>query len=199
MIQPVVSLGAQQTALKPVWLTFDDGPHQTRTPAQLDILADRDLKATFFVVGARARQQSSLLDRMVGEGHRIGNHSYSHARLTTLTRDAVRREIEMTDAVIAPYVGPDKLFRPPYGATDASIECEARDQGYRTVLWTLETEDWRQPPINWSQRSLDQLNGPAPSVVLMHDTFRATLDQIQGFLAQLQSRADTAVQSPFTL
>ena len=184
-----------------LWLTFDDGPHQTRTPALLDILRAAKLTATFFVVGARAAHQPDLLGRMVAEGHRVGNHSYSHARLTGLDEAAIRREIALTDAVIAPFTGPDKLFRPPFGASDARVERAAAALGYRTVLWTLDPEDWRQPPPvpGWVADSLAGLARQSSSVLLLHDTHRTTIDQFAAFATAMLATPGVAPQPAASL
>ena len=84
-----------------VWLTFDDGPHPIYTSKILDILGRRNIPATFFMIGERMEQFPHITRRVVEEGHGIGNHSYTHARLTTLDRSAVLSELERTHDVLA--------------------------------------------------------------------------------------------------
>ena len=85
---------------KYVAMTFDDGPHPDRTPRLLDILAARNIRATFFVVGTNAEKYPRILRRMINEGHEIGNHTLNHARLTDLTDNEVIAEIDGCRAAV---------------------------------------------------------------------------------------------------
>lgn len=99
-----------------VALTFDDGPITHRTDSVLEILADSNVKATFFAIGSALRERPDIAARIVAAGHELGNHSYSHKRLVLKSPWYVRREIETTDSLIraAGYRGTIH-FRPPYG------------------------------------------------------------------------------------
>src|SRR5712691_5101954 len=99
-------------AAKSVWLTFDDGPHASNTERVLRTLDKFKIKATFFVVGENARRLEDLVRKAFEQGHRIGNHSFTHPDLTKLGEDQVREEIQKTDDIIAKYTEPEKVFRP---------------------------------------------------------------------------------------
>ena len=105
-----------ETADSVVALTFDDGPIPGYTDSVLKVLADSNVRATFFTIGASLREQPALAARIERAGHELGNHSYSHRRLILKTPDYVRREIQLTDSLIrsAGYRGTIH-FRPPYG------------------------------------------------------------------------------------
>src|SRR4051812_12128214 len=146
-------------AAKKVWLTLDDGPHPRNTQAILEILDRHDIKATFFVVGRNVAAHGSLVQRAFQMGHRIGNHSYTHPKLTEMSESQVESELERTDRLIAEYTGDEKVFRPPYGLHNAMVDRVAARLGYRVVLWNVDTQDWnrRYQPDRWVQHGLDQI------------------------------------------
>ncbi len=103
-------------------LTFDDGPDATTTPQLLDILKEKGVKATFFVLGQRVEANPAIVARAAAEGHEIGNHSYDHKFFTRIGADGVKSQIERTNAAIEAATGKKPtLVRPPYGNTDPEI------------------------------------------------------------------------------
>lgn len=136
------------TVSKSVALTFDDGPSPRWTPQILDILKANNVKATFFMLGQNARTYPSLVRRVVAEGHTVGNHSYSHPDMATLSRtsqasqlDSARRYISA--AVTGGYA--PCFFRPPFGSYNATTVRLARERGMSTVTWSRDTRDWTTP------------------------------------------------------
>ena len=160
----------QECAAGYVRLTFDDGPDRAATPDILDTLADRGAKATFFVTGEMTAARPDIVRRASKEGHGIGNHSWSHPKLTTLDRAEVASQLRRTNEVIrqATVTDPDE-WRPPYGATSDLVEAAAHDVGLNSmVLWTVDTHDWADPPATTIQDRV--LQGVQPgSIVLLHD------------------------------
>lgn len=127
-----------------VALTFDDGPDGVFTPQVLDVLKRHGVRATFFLVGKRAAARPDLVRRMVAEGHEIGNHSWDHAELTRMDSRRVHAELAETHQLLRRLSGrPVRLLRPPYGAVNATVLKEAGALGYRTVLWNVDSLDWR--------------------------------------------------------
>lgn len=124
-------------------LTFDDGPHPVHTPRILDELARRDVKAMFFVVGERLESEvgQALMKRAHREGHVIANHTYSHPNLTKLLEEEIRREPRRTQELIGDCAHELRLFRPPFGATNLSVNRIVQDEGYMSVLWNVDTLD----------------------------------------------------------
>ena len=167
-------LGAPQEAVATscsrgvVALTFDDGPGR-HTPAVLDALARRDVPATFFVIGQLARGRPSLIRRQDREGHAVGNHTYRHERLTSLSDARIRSTVWATSAAIRDAgVRPINAVRPPYGATSSRVRRVLRDVGYAHVLWTVDTRDWEGPSSSTIARRA--INGLAPGAnILFHD------------------------------
>lgn len=127
---------------KLIALTFDDGPDPRVTPKVLKDLAEYHAHATFFVVGKEIPGNEKLLQRMVAEGHVIGNHTYSHPGKPSAAR--ARTEIGRTETLITKAIGHrPTCFRPPYGIRDSALVTEARRRGYGIFLWTIDPGDTR--------------------------------------------------------
>jgi peptidoglycan-N-acetylglucosamine deacetylase len=159
-----------------VALTFDDGPQEPYTRQILDVLADRRVPATFFVVGQQAEERPGLLADAHDRRHAIANHSWDHSRLTELDAAGIREQITATDEVIrdvtgqGPAEGAPSCLRPPFGAYDDDVVSIAAEEGHRTALWTVDPRDWERPGTDAIvQRVLDGLEPGA--VVLLHDGF----------------------------
>jgi peptidoglycan/xylan/chitin deacetylase (PgdA/CDA1 family) len=148
-------------------LTFDDGPAED-TGALLDVLARHRVTATFFLVGERVAQHVDVVERMVREGHELGNHSWDHSDLRTLPLHAVRDQLTRTsDAIEAASGTRPAVFRPPFGYTSVPIEEMAESLGLRTVLWDVVTHDWMRPG---AEKIAMAIASAAPgAVVLLHD------------------------------
>ncbi len=167
---PARAASAPACAAGSVRLTFDDGPSATATPGVLDTLADRGVHATFFVTGEMTAARPDIVRRASEEGHRIGNHSWNHPRLTTLDRAQVESQLRRTNEVIEQVTGsPPHQWRPPYGATNDVVEAAARQVGLDSmVLWTVDPRDWADPPATTVRDRV--LQGVRPGgVVLLHD------------------------------
>lgn len=129
---------------KKVALTFDDGPNPATTPDVLDTLAERGIRATFFINGSRVTSQEhrDLLDRIVAEGHILANHSHRHRQLSTLSASEVRSEIELTHEIIADHVETPRYFRFPFGASTCATAETARSFGLVVTGWHVDSADW---------------------------------------------------------
>lgn len=142
----------QDPANKMVAITFDDGPDPHYTPQMLDILKQKHVTATFFVVGVNAEQFPGLVSREYREGHLIGNHTYTHPNIAALSADAAARQLNMTQRLIELATGHSTtLFRPPYNAdsepqTPDELVPIARAQGqhYVTVGERIDPRDWQK-------------------------------------------------------
>src|SRR5690606_7056695 len=127
--------------------TFDDAPDPRFTPAILDTLAKYDVCATFFVVGVRAAKHPAIVKRIHNEGHIIGNHSYNHAVLSTLSISDYRKQIWSTDAAIRKIIGYSPHFmRPPYGETLPQQVKWSQQAGFTIVNWDVDSVDWKNNP-----------------------------------------------------
>jgi peptidoglycan-N-acetylglucosamine deacetylase len=156
-------------------LTFDDGPDPQFTPRILDVLADLQVAATFFVIGRRARAHPELVQRILAEGHALGTHSQSHPDPWTLSprelwrdyRDGRRTVEEITER-------PVHLFRPPRGYIDAVGAVAMRAARLRPWLWTVDSGDWR-PGMGTGQLVAGLVTIRPGDVVLLHDGLEGPL------------------------
>ncbi len=121
-------------------LTFDDGPSAANTAKILDILEVNGAKATFFVIGRNAAENAQLLRRAASLGCEIGNHTFDHAKLTDLSDETIRRQLEKTDEVVFDAIGVrPKLVRAPCGRCSCAVRA-AIDRPI--ILWCVDPRDW---------------------------------------------------------
>jgi peptidoglycan-N-acetylglucosamine deacetylase len=183
-------------------LTFDDAPDTVYTPQVLDILKKHRVKATFFIVGYRAVEHPEVVKRIVREGHVVGNHSYGHSQLKKLSQAKFIQEVEKTERVLAPLAGyTPRLIRPPYGALNDEELAWLSDQGYLTVNWNVDPEDWRGVAKEVVlKRSLD-CAGPG-SIILMHSatgtggSLKGTIDALPDLIEGLRGKGYDLVTLP---
>ncbi|MFC0470117.1 polysaccharide deacetylase family protein [Halalkalibacter kiskunsagensis] len=128
---------------KQVALTFDDGPDDYYTPQILEILKEKAVPATFFVVGKEAEAFPYMTRKIVNDGHGIANHTWGHPVLPQVTTSELVEEIQSTQQVLLETVGrvPD-LIRPPYGAVTKSDLLVLNEMGLRVIKWSVDTIDW---------------------------------------------------------
>lgn len=174
---------------KYVALTFDDGPSSANTPQILDILQRHGARATFFVLGENAARNKSLLARAVAEGHEIANHTYSHIKMTGVSKQTVAREIERTNEIIKSATGfYPTAMRPPYGAINSGlVDMMYNDYGMHAVLWDVDTRDWQHPGVSTVvQRAVG--NAQSGSIILLHDIHASTVAAVEEIVTGLQAR-----------
>jgi peptidoglycan/xylan/chitin deacetylase (PgdA/CDA1 family) len=151
-------------------LTFDDGPHAQGTPAVLEALAERGVRATFFLVGEQVRRNPSLAAELVAAGHEVALHCDRHRNLLRLAPRQVSDDLARACAAIEDSAGlTPRLYRPPYGVLNAAALRIARERGWRTLLWSDWGRDWeaRATPASIAERvTRDAQEG---AVLLLHD------------------------------
>ena len=158
-----------------VAITYDDGPG-AETNRLLDKLKAKNAHASFMVLAPNADQHPELLKRMKAEGHTIGNHTKSHRQLNTLSYEQVSQEIDAGNAAIKKATGQGtRWVRPPYGATNATVDQVTRDKGVSQALWDVDTVDWKDRNSEHVCSSAVQ-GARAGSIVLMHDIHPTTVD-----------------------
>lgn len=172
----------KNTEKKYVALTFDDGP-SSFTDRLLDCLENNKAKATFFMVGKEVEYFSEEVKRMDKLGCELGNHTYSHADLTTLSPEEMPSEIGKVDQLLLDLTGQGaSVVRPPYGSVNSSVKTTV---GTPMVLWTVDTLDWEsQDP----QKIADVVKAEVTngSIILMHDIFSTSVDAAEIFIPQLK-------------
>lgn len=155
------------TADKEIFLTFDDGPVSVITPVVLDILKEREVKATFFCVGANVARNPGLFERLKGEGHAVGNHTYHHLHGWKSPPGAYVEDVTRCEPLFQ-----TRLFRPPYGKFTPSQYLLLKDN-YLFVMWSVLTRDYSRSIK--PEQCLDiaiQHTRPG-SIVLFHDSIKA--------------------------
>lgn len=158
----------EETEVKQVALTFDDGPHPYYTEQLLDGLKERGVRATFFVTGEHASLHPDIIKRMYEEGHVIGNHTYSHMQLRQDNRDAFKKELQQTNKVLKELTGEDVVYvRPPYGAWDKELE---KELNMIPVLWSVDPLDWCTENSQIVARRVKE-KVKDNSIILLHDYF----------------------------
>jgi len=152
-----------------VALTFDDGPDVRYTAEILNILKKHDVKATFFLIGARAKEHEALVRRIHEEGHAIGNHTFWHPNLPEEELDRLHWEVTETENVIENIIGfKPKLFRSPYGALNEEMVEMLGDMNNTIIGWDVDTLDWKQ--LDADEIADNALsNVEFGSIILMHD------------------------------
>lgn len=152
-----------------VALTFDDGPWPVQTERILDILAEHNVKATFFMVGRLVERHPAVARRVAAEGHLIGNHTASHAILTDHDQETIGREIAEGTRAIRDVTGvTPQWFRPPAGRMNPMVLAEAERMGMTLALWDVDPQDWRRPAADRMLPTMLSAIRPG-SVVLLHD------------------------------
>lgn len=188
--EPEASQPARRVAL-----TFDDGPGP-QTGRVLDELRAANAHATFFPVGLNATAQPRLLQRMVREGHAIGNHSWAHRDLSKLSSSRVMDSLgHAQDALIAATGVEPELVRPPYGEIDDEVREAAKRLGATLVGSSVRSEDWKESdPEVIAARVVDSVR--PGSIVLLHDIHRPTVDALPAILRTLTARGYELVTVP---
>ena len=150
-------------------LTFDDGPHKCYTPEILDILDQYGVKATFFVIGSNCEDNLAIVQREIDSGHEIGNHTYSHPRLTKIKAEKLFSELIKTENILFE-LGEyrPKLFRPPEGVYSLTVSKTLERLDYIPILWTVDTTDWKLPS---AEKIADTVlkNISSGEIILCHD------------------------------
>jgi peptidoglycan/xylan/chitin deacetylase (PgdA/CDA1 family) len=178
--------------LKCVALTFDDGPG-SETPQLLRMLRARHARATFFVLGQVVAANPGRLRMIDAAGHEIGNHSWSHALMTSLSSAGVRSQFTRTDAIIRRTIGyRPTLVRPPYGGINARVDGILRSEGHPAVLWDVDPLDWKDRNSSIVESRVLSHVRPG-SIVLMHDIHPTTVAAVPAILAELARRGYTFV------
>lgn len=182
---------------KIVAITFDDGPGPY-TERLLEELKARNVKATFFVLGNRAEKRPEIMQRMVADGHEIGNHSYDHTTLTNITeQEATDNLLKSTEAIYNATGGTrPQLMRPPGGNYNDMVKKICKENDWSITLWTLDTRDWASRD---KTAILDEIFNEGQnqvkdgSILLMHDIYEVSIDASLEAIDRLKAEGYTLV------
>ena len=170
-------------------MTFDDGPSPATTPRLLDILKQRNIKVTFFMIGQNAQANPTIVQRILAEGHEIGNHTWTHPQLSKLSDDLVTEELNKTQNAIKSACGyTPVLMRPPYGAITArQKDWIEKLFGLSVIIWSVDPFDWKRPGESVIEQRI--LAGARPgAIILSHDIHKQTVDAMPATLDALAAK-----------
>jgi peptidoglycan/xylan/chitin deacetylase (PgdA/CDA1 family) len=190
-VLPLCGVTCQLAERRGLLLTFDDGPDPEVTPAVLDQLARYGARAVFFIVGNRIQRAPYLLRRIVDEGHLIGNHTFRHPldRIPGLVD--YYRDVRECQSILESYTGRrPTLFRPPLGSLTVSSLLAPRFAGLRTLLWSVDVDDWtlrRNDDATRAGHQLAEVTRPG-DIVLLHDDNPCVVTLLKTALPRLCER-----------
>lgn len=155
-------------------LTFDDGPNDPYTQRLLDLLAQREAKATFFLIGKYVRQRPEIARAIHAAGHCIGNHTFNHPNLILVSAARLRQELEDCRKALEDAIGASAtLFRPPFGGRRPNVIRTARSLDLETVMWSVTGYDWNaktaEEIIAKVTRQVDSRGRRQSEIILLHD------------------------------
>lgn len=155
--------------VKEIFLTFDDGPNEY-TLKILEILKKFNAKATFFVCGKNCQKFPEIAKKIIKNGHKIGNHTFSHS-INFLFPWNFKKEIEKTNQIIQKITGIEtKFFRPPWGILTPWLKNYLFKNGYKIILWDIDSKDWRGKISDKIFKEIKQY-----SILLFHDCLQTSL------------------------
>jgi polysaccharide deacetylase family sporulation protein PdaB len=170
-------------------ITFDCAWGASDIPVILDILKKDNIKATFFLVGQWAEKYPDETKLIANAGHDVANHSYSHLRMSAIDRNKAKSEITRCTDIISGITGAKtNLFRPPYGDFNDSVVTTARDLGYYTIQWDVDSLDWK-PGISMNEIISRVLTKVQPgSIILFHNDTANTAKSLPTIIAALKEK-----------
>ena len=175
-----------------VALTFDDGPDSI-TPDYLAVLDTLGVRATFFVVGEQCRKQPGLVREMLGRGHELASHGYTHRPFPQLSSQELESELEQTRQLLPARPGGRALVRPPFGAVSARSLVTCARAGFTTVLWSLNSGDWCQHDADTVSRALTEQPVAAGEIVLLHEGQTWTINALPAIVGGLKRKGHELV------
>ena len=185
--EPSPGIRSVSTTEKVCALTFDDGPDPRTTPIILDALKKHGVQATFFVVGSKVLKNAGLIRRIHQEGHDLGNHTYSHARISFCSKKKMLREIKATQKALLKVVpSVCNFFRPPHGRfMGEQKEILEKHTHLKTIMWDVCPNDWT---LNSTDTLLANVMAELKpgSIILLHDVTENTALSIETLIQSLQ-------------
>ncbi|MFF8593396.1 polysaccharide deacetylase family protein [Streptomyces sp. NPDC015220] len=181
---------------KCVALTFDAGPSEN-SARLLDILKEKQVPATFFLLGARhIEKYPELVERMAAEGHEVASHTWDHKILTRISEAQIRDEIQRPNDAIERLIGHrPTLMRPPQGRTNDTVHRICEELGMSEVLWSVTAKDYTTDDSALiTKRVLDQVS--RDGIILLHDIYRGTVPAVPGVIDALKARGYVFVTVP---
>ena len=181
---------------KCIALTFDAGPSQN-TPALLKVLHEKKVKVTFFLLGHNhVDKYPGLVKQMAQNGNVLGNHSWTHPRLTDLDPAAIRAELDRLDTAVEKLTGTrPTLMRPPQGRTDKKVSKVCKELGLAQVLWNDTASDYATTDSALIHKRILK-DAHRDGIILLHDLYKGTVPAVPGIIDALRAEGYTFVTVP---
>jgi len=174
-----------ETPRQQMSISFDAMWGVDHTDELLRILKENDVRTTFFLGGYWVEKYPEYVRKIVEAGHEIGNHTYSHPHLNSLSPAAIRQELERNHNNIKAITGTDSfLFRPPFGEYSNKVIEVAKELGYYTIQWSIDSLDWKDVSAGFIVDRILSKAGPG-EIVLMHNNGKHTAEAVARFLPEL--------------
>ncbi|MCD8098601.1 MAG: polysaccharide deacetylase family protein [Lachnospiraceae bacterium] len=173
-----------ETETKRIALTFDDGPHPVYTPQMLEVLERENVPATFFLLGENVELYGDIVKDIAAQDHLIGNHTWHHVQITTLSPEEARAEILETSRLIEELTGQGTEYvRPPFGTWNPDLESEL---DLIPVMWSIDTLDWITENVD---QIVEQVVREASEndIILMHDSYESTVQAVERIIPLLRA------------
>lgn len=178
-----------ETSQKAAALTFDDGPTKKHTDEILQILRDENVKATFYVMGAEIKENPGELEKIIADGHEIGNHTYHHERMILVSPSFVKSEIERTDELIRQAGWAREItFRPPFGKKLFTLPYYLSQNGRKSITWDVEPETFVEKSDDIIKYTLENTkNGSIILLHVMYDSRRESMISVKPIIENLRA------------
>ena len=177
-------------------LTFDDGPDIRYTPLLLDGLKERNVRVSFFLLGEKVEQYPELVERMQKEGHLVGNHTYHHPDMSSISDKAsFQKELEGVSKLYKEITGKEmtKYYRPPQGKYSTENLKMAKELGYQTYFWSLAYVDWNVDAQPTKEEAFNKLlpRVHPGAIVLLHNTSKTNGEILDELLTKWEEMGYT--------
>ncbi|RJX29141.1 MAG: polysaccharide deacetylase family sporulation protein PdaB [Dethiobacter sp.] len=191
-------IAARQTRLVPIYyvdttekkaaFSFDASWGATYTPTILEILRNNNIKTTFFLTGFWVEKYPDMVKKIVEEGHEIGNHTYSHPHLNSLSEEQIKTELKKVGNMILELTEkqPD-LFRPPFGEYSNKVITAAEKCGYRTIQWSIDSLDWKELGKEPMVKRVTESIHPG-AIILFHNNGKYTAEALPEIIAYVKEK-----------
>ena len=173
---------------KKIAISFDATWGADYTPRLLEILREEKIKATFYLAGFWIEKYPDMVKKIAAAGHELGNHTYSHPHLNSLGEEEIKKELMQTHEMIKELTGKScTVFRPPFGEYSNKVINVAKDCGYQTIIWDVDSLDWKNLSAQQIHQRIVEKVKPG-SIVLMHNAGLNTPDALPGIIKELKEK-----------
>jgi len=181
------------TAEKKVAFSFDASWGVTYTPTLLEILRENNIKTTFFLTGFWVEKYPDMVKEIFDEGHEIGNHTYSHPHLNSLSEDEIINELNKVGNMIYEITEiQPTLFRPPFGEYSNKVIAAIDKCGYQTIQWSIDSLDWKELGKEPMVKRVTEALHPG-AIVLFHNNGKYTAEALPEIIAYTKEQGFTIV------